>query len=489
MLPFKTLLTVNKKNSTPVYLQIANGLVNLIREGIIKPGTALPGSREMAALLKVHRQTVVAAYEELFAQDWVETIPRKGVMVAQHLPDIKARSLKTTTHIPAYAGNAGFAFDKIPGPPLPAMNAEGYRLFINDGFPDSRLAPVELLMREYKSLFNNPAMKRMVMYGSPAGSPNLRTEMVRFLSDTRGLNINVGNVMMTHGAQMAIFIAARMILKPGSTVITGESNYFLATTIFQQFGAKVIRVSVDENGLDVDEIAKVCKKKRPDLLYVIPHHHHPTTVTMSAERRMKLLELIREYKLPVIEDDYDFDFHYNSSPVLPLASSDHGGRVIYIGSLTKSLSTSIRIGYLVATEDFVREAILFRRMMDMRGDNLMEEALAVLFKNGDMVRHLKKSVKLYHERRDLFCGLLEKELGGLVSFRKPSGGMAVWARFDARHPLPAISAKAAAKGLFISDGNSYNYGTDSQNALRLGFASLNEKEMKEVVGILKSVMK
>ncbi len=487
MLPFRTLIAISKNSGTPVYLQIANGLVNLIREGIIKPGTALPGSREMAKLLEVHRQTVVAAYEELFAQDWVETVPRKGVMVAQHLPDIKARTLKKTPGIPAYAMNAGFSFHKMPAAVSPIRMGE-YRLLINDGFPDSRIAPVELLMREYKSLFNKPSMKQVLMYGSTAGSPNLRAELGRFLSDTRGLNINVGNIMMTHGAQMAIFIAARMILQPGSTVLVGESNYFMANIIFQQLGAKLIRVPVDENGLDVDEIARICKKKKPDLLYVIPHHHHPTTVTMSSERRMKLLQLIREYKLPAIEDDYDFDFHYNSSPVLPLASADHGGLVVYIGSLTKSLSTSIRIGYLVGTADFIQEAAMFRRMLDTRGDNLMEEALAVLFKNGDMVRHLKKSVKLYHERRDLFCNLMEKELGELVSFRKPAGGMAVWARFHKRNPLPAIAAKAAAKGLYISDGASYNYQTDSQNALRMGFASLNEKEMEEAFSILRSVM-
>ena len=187
--------------------------------------------------------------------------------------------------------------------------------------------------------------------------------------------------------------------------------------------------------------------RKPAMLYIIPHHHHPTTVTLSAARRMKLLSLIREYKLPVIEDDYDYDFHYARSPILPLASADHDGYVIYIGSITKCFASSIRMGYLVATEDFVNNAAQLKRMIDIRGDVLLEESLAILFNNGDMQKHLKKSLKIYQQRRDLFCDLLEKEFKGKLSFIKPSGGMSVWVRFDKRYPLQKISEKASGAGI------------------------------------------
>jgi GntR family transcriptional regulator/MocR family aminotransferase len=203
---------------------------------------------------------------------------------------------------------------------------------------------------------------------------------------------------------------------------------------------------------------------------------------------MKLLELIRRYRLPVIEDDYDYDFHYSGGPILPLASADHEGNVIYIGSLAKSLATFVRVGYMIAPEHFINEAALMRRMIDIRSDNLLEEALAVLFRNGDMQRHLKKSVKLYHDRRNHFCSLLEQELKGIVQFQQPAGGMAVWAQFHKKYPLPAISARASAKGLLISNGSSYSYGTVNHNALRMGFASLNEKEQQEAIAILKAVV-
>jgi GntR family transcriptional regulator/MocR family aminotransferase len=488
MLPFSTLLSINKTSAMPVYQQIANGLIGLIRDGVIKPGAALPGSREMAQLLQVHRKTIVAAYHELFTQDWITTIPRKGVIVSERLPEIKPRTFKAAAKIPAYAGNTGFTFNKIGSYPATPARPGEHRLIINDGFPDYRISPVDLLIREYRSLFHSPAVKHHATYGGMAGPLSLRNELTQFLTETRGLNIGPQNVLLTHGAQMAIYIAARLILQPGATVLVGEPNYFMADMIFQQFGAKLVRIPLDENGIDVDAIASICRQKKPALLYIIPHHHHPTTVTLSADRRMKLLELIRRYRLPVIEDDYDYDFHYSGGPILPLASADHEGNVIYIGSLAKSLATFVRVGYMIAPEQFINEAALMRRMIDIRSDNLLEEALAVLFRNGDMQRHLKKSIKLYHDRRNHFCNLLEQELKGIVQFQQPAGGMAVWAQFHKKHPLPAISARAAARGLLISNGSNYSYGTVNHNALRMGFASLNEKEQQEAIAILKAVV-
>ncbi|WP_315818655.1 aminotransferase class I/II-fold pyridoxal phosphate-dependent enzyme [Paraflavitalea speifideaquila] len=148
------------------------------------------------------------------------------------------------------------------------------------------------------------------------------------------------------------------------------------------------------------------------MVYVIPHHHHPTTATLSADRRMQLLELVRQYKLAVIEDDYDFSFHYDSAPILPLASTQHGGCVIYIGSVTKVLTPSVRVGFMIAPEIFIKQATYLRRMIDSRGDNLMEAALANLMKNGDIGRHIKKSNKIYLQRRDFFVRCWTKTYQG-----------------------------------------------------------------------------
>ncbi len=275
-----------------------------------------------------------------------------------------------------------------------------------------------------------------------------------------------------------------MILQPGSTVIVGDLNYVLADRLFEQMGAKLIKVKVDENGIDVDEIENICKKSPPGLLYIIPHHHHPTTVTLSKERRIKLLEIIRQYRLPVIEDDYDYDFHYENSPILPLASADHGGYVIYIGSISKTLAPTIRLGYLIAGEDFIWQASMFKRLVEIRGDVLFEESVAHLFNTGEMQRHLRKSVKLYKERRDVFCDMLNACMGDLIHFNRPNGGMAVWATVTPEYSIPDLARRLKAeKGIYMNDGSLYKY-KDDVNGIRLGFASLNTDEMQKFIDAL-----
>jgi GntR family transcriptional regulator/MocR family aminotransferase len=488
MIPYKSLVQLNKNRSTALYLQIANSIVNLIREGVIRPGTFLPSSREMADILSVHRKTVVAAYTELSSQDWTTTVARKGIMVSKQLPELKPRSFKIPASLSAYKNGPTNFFNKINGATPHKVNRNIYRYIINDGFPDPRIAPFDALFRQYRLLFNRPFPDRQIMYGDNAGSLHFRQSLSEFLSGSRGLNIEASNLLVTRGAQMAIYIAARMLLKPGSKVIVAEPNYGMANSIFEQIGARLIKVPVDINGIDINEIKKICRKNRPDMLYVIPHHHHPTTVTLSAARRMELLSIIREFRLPVIEDDYDYDFHYARSPILPLASADHGGYVIYIGSITKTFASAVRLGYLVAPEDFVVHAAHLKKLIDIRGDVLLEESFAMLIDNGDMQKHLKKALKAYQQRRDLFCEGLKNELKGKLYFTKPAGGMSVWATFDKRYPLREVSQKVAKQGLFMSDGSTYNTGGTNYNALRMGFASLNEKEIHAVIEILKKSM-
>lgn len=487
-LKYSELITINRDSDTAVYLQIAAGLINIIRERLVLKGSMLPSSRQLAEMLNVHRKTVNAAYDELSASGWVQPVPRKGIMVSVNTQDLTPlgfnQSLKAK---PYHSINKDF-FLKIRANEAKKTIANNYHTVVNDGFPDARIAPVDMLMKQYYTFLKKSHIQGQFMLGDITGSYNLRKEIAVFLTETRGLNIDTEHVLITRGAQMAIYIAAQMIIKPGDTVIVGEPGYFMANRIFKHFGATLIHVKVDEQGIDVDAISKICEKKRPNLLYVIPHHHHPTTVTLSADRRLKLLSLIRKYELPVIEDDYDYDYHYNKSPILPLASADHNGYVLYIGSLTKSFASALRIGYLVAGAALIWQAAALREMIDIRGDILMEEALAALYKNGHMQKHLNKAVKTYRQRRDHFCNLLSTELNDAVSFDKPSGGMSVWVKFNTGYNLPEIAYKAAKNGIYMNDGIMYNTGNTNYNALRMGFASMNEMEMEELVKTLKTII-
>lgn len=470
------LLQIDRNASPAVYEQLANGLIKLIRNGVLKPGTKLPSIRQLAAALDIHPRTVVAAYEEMSAQDWIYSKPRSGMVVSENLPDLKPRTFRST--LPAVLQKPA-AKEQDPH--------RKYKYVINDGFPDHRIAPVEQLLKLQRQAFYDDDAERYSMYTDVRGSVRLRNVLSGHLSSSRGIVMTPDMLLLTRGAQMAIYVAAAALIKPGDEVLVGDPGYRLATAVFEQLGARITYIPVDTEGIDVDLIEKACRRKFR-LLYIVPHHHHPTTVTLSAARRMKLLSLIRKYKFYTIEDDYDYEFHYTHRPILPLASAEHEGHVLYIGSITKNLAASMRLGYLVAGDAFIRRAAAIKKLMDLRGDLLFEEALAAMFEDGTMHRHIRKSLKLYQERRDLFCALLERELGEYISFKVPDGGMAVWVQFTRKVKLSVIAEKAAAAGLKMSDGSSYDAAGKQLNGLRMGFAAMNEREMKKVVAILRKIL-
>ncbi|HJP63692.1 MAG TPA: PLP-dependent aminotransferase family protein, partial [Mucilaginibacter sp.] len=348
---------------------------------------------------------------------------------------------------------------------------------------------IDLLVREYRRFGNYRFTSKYLMYGPEQGSENLRNELARFLSETRGLQVGPESILITKGVQMAMYLAAQVLLSKGDTVIAADPGYPGANEIFEHAGAQMAFVPVDEHGIDLDAVEAICKKKKVKLLYVIPHHHRPTTVTLSSDRRMRLLELAMKYRFAILEDDYDYDFHYSSSPILPLASADYYGSVIYVGSFCKTIAPGIRIGFVVAPQNLIVQLTRLRRMIDRQGEQLLEEAMANLLKSGDISRHLKKANKIYHERRDTLCRLLTGQLEEYISFKTPDGGFAIWAKYQGELNAPSISRHAAAMGLSINDGSDYYHATPDQTHVRIGFASLNLKELEQAVDILNRAVK
>jgi GntR family transcriptional regulator/MocR family aminotransferase len=484
----KELIILDHQADTPIYLQITNGFIHNIRSGTLRKGLRLPGSREIAELLGINRMTMVAAYDELQAQGWIEMQPRKGTFIKKDLPVLSPKKIGSPEQPFTIPADPLFNFDKKKIIPVTASEyPETGKLIFNDGFPDSRLAPVEELIRSMRSFAKLAVHRKYLMYGGAQGSPLLRGTLAEFLSDTRGIPVTPRNILITRGAQMGIYIAASIVLDPGDHVIVGEPGYAGANLTFQQLGIRTLSVPMDEDGINIDAVEKLCRTKKIRMVYVIPHHHNPTTVTLTPERRIRLLELSSKFKFAIIEDDYDYDFHYSSKPMMPMASLDRQGTVIYIGTLTKTLAPAIRVGFMVAPENFIRHATSLRKALDTQGDSLIENAIAGLYKDGTITRHIKKSVKLYKERRDHLCGMLQKELGSHISFKTPEGGMSVWAQFP-RVDLTKLSRSALNKGLIIKDGTEYDTPTRKYNSVRLGFASLNFKEQEEAVDILKGLV-
>ncbi len=492
MLPFTSLLQIDKALSVPVFVQVSNQLGQLIRAGTLAPGQRLPGTRQLADLLNLNRQTIVAAYDEGIAQGWLESRIGSGTFVATYRQETKPHVLPISNKndLPQKTNTTniqpGYAFETPHFLTRPVLtNQAGLRL--DDGFPDVRLAPMDELSRAYRSYFRWGNPQEHFGYGDTKGHPLLREQLSIHLNETRGLQTTPDNVLITRGSIMGLHLTSQVLLRPGDVVITGETNWAGATMNFQNAGALVQTVPVDQHGLDMDTLETVCQDQSIRLVFVTPHHHYPTTVTLRADRRVRLLQLADQYGFAILEDDYDYDFHYLSRPILPLASADRRGMVIYVGSLTKSVAPAFRVGYVVAPTAVIDELARLRRIIDRQGDPMLEFAIGQLIKTGEINRHFRKALRTYNARRDRFCDLLSTELPGVIQFNKPDGGMAVWATFDPAVDMDLLAQRAGRAGLFLSSGVAHNPPGRQLNGTRLGFASSTEEELEKSVGILKKV--
>ena len=488
MFPYKTSFQLDRKSKQALYLQLSNQFIALIKERKLIPETKLPGSRTLSELLNVHRKTVVACYEELLLQGWVESIPKKGTFINANLPELHQQEFLLKTNVSSKT-NIGFQFykDKSLERVFPEIN-EGF-MYLNDGISDARLTPTEDIARTYRRICSKKEIYKEMSYGSLFGNEKLRITLANYLNKTRGLNIDKENVLITRGSQMGIYLSSKLLLKEGDVIVVGQTNYGSADTNFLQRTTNLVRVSVDENGLVTDEIEQICKKNPIKAVYVTSHHHHPTTVTLSAERRIHLLNLAKEYNFAIIEDDYDYDFNYNHSPILPLASHDINGNVIYIGSVCKTVAPVFRIGYVVAPKEFVNEAANQRRFIDRQGDALLELTFEDFIKSGDLDRHIKKVMKVYKARRDLFCQLLKEHFSTFFSFETPKGGMAVWVTLNRNYSWKTIAEIANKHKLEIGEWERYDIAKTGHNSIRIGFASYDEDEICELINRLFKTMK
>jgi len=479
MFPYKTSISFDRKNKQALYLQLSKQIIELIKTNRLPSKTKLPGSRTLSVLLGVHRKTIVACYEELLLQGWVESIPKKGTFVHRNLPELQQQDyINTVKNISKKS--VGFTYYKNSNLKNTQVIPSGY-MSINDGVSDSRLTPVNEIARIYRRLTSTKEAYRHLVYGSVYGNEKLRLVLAEYLNKTRGLHISKDNILITRGSQNGIYISSQLLLKKDDIVIVGSTNYSAADATFQNQEAKILRVSVDENGLLTNEIEQLCKKHIVKSVYVTSHHHHPTTVTLSAERRIHLLNLAKEYHFAIIEDDYDYDFNYNHSPILPLASHDANGNVIYIGSVCKTVAPVFRIGYLIASKEFVDEAAAYRRIVDRQGDALLELTFAEFIENGDLDRHIKKVLKVYKSRRDFMCSRLNKRFADYFEFETPKGGMAIWLQLHKKYSWERVFELALKNKLCIGDWRRYDPENTKHNAIRLGFAAYNEEEIEQLI--------
>ena len=477
MLPFQNLIQIQRKADLPIYIQIVNQLIQLIQKGQLRAGTKLPGSRKLASLLEVNRNTTVRVYEELEAGGWIDLIPHKGAFVVDSIPDYRMQEWKED---PDLKMTAPFEFYDFPNltPPRKSRITIGF----DDGLPDVRLAPVDDLAKAYRKALLRLADDQNLRYSDGLGNIRLRNALAEMLNATRGMNVQKEHILITRGTIMAIYLAMATTIRPRDKVIVGAQNYSTANMLIRHFGGELCTVPVDEKGIVVDAVELMVKKQNIRAIYVTSHHHHPTTVTLSPDRRLRLIQLAYQYGFAILEDDYDFDYHYDNTPVLPLASHDTEGMVLYFGSFTKTIAPAFRVGYLVASANLIQRLSKLRKILDRQGDLVLEEAIADLIEDGTIRRHLRKSWRIYKKRRDICSAYLKSEVGNVFDFQVPKGGLAIWTKVDLAFPLDKLREKAQRVDLHLFDPSFES--AQSLNACRLGFASLNEQELSKSIDVL-----
>jgi GntR family transcriptional regulator/MocR family aminotransferase len=471
--------TLERRRGVPLFQQIARAITTDIRRGRLRPGDALPGTRTLARALGVQRLTAVAAFDDLVAEGWIINQRARGAFVSTDLPDPRPRRF-TSPELPIkMAERTGFDLLPAPDPELPHDVSLG-SLLLAPCRPDVRLVPGKVIGRAVRRAMSM-ASGSLLSYGPPEGHARLRKAVSAMLAATRGLTAGPENVCITRGSQMALTLLARSLIRPGDVVAVEQLGYRSAWESFRLAGAKLIGIPVDGEGLQVDALERAVGEHDVRAVYVTPHHQFPTTVTMSAARRLKLLDLARTHRIAIIEDDYDHEFHYEGRPVLPLASADRFGVVAYVGTFSKVLAPALRIGYVVAPLPLIERIAAHRSHIDIQGDQVLEYAVGELLEEGEIQRHIRRVRREYRVRRDTLVAALRDHLGGHLTFDVPAGGIALWVRASKGIDVDAWASSATRRGVVVVTGASYTLDGRPHPFMRLGFAPLNIKELRESV--------
>lgn len=482
-IPYLNFIHLDRNQQTAIYLQLAQQLINAIQRGYLPAGAKLPGSRTLGELLHVHRLTVVKTYEELETRGWVETRPNKGTFV---LTDNKTHSAHqhypTPISLAKYPDKAGFQFAKSHILDNP-FEYSPHLLQFNDGVADIRLNQFDQLSHLYSASMRRKSTLRKWDKYTPEGSTYFREQLANYLNYSRGLHISKDNLLITRSTEMSLYIISKLLLLHDDTVLVGELSNFTANMIFKDAGANIETIPVDHDGINIEALKSKLREKKIRIIYVTPHHHYPTTVALSPERRIELLKLAHEFGFIILEDDYDYDFQYEKGTAMPMASADINGMVIYIGTFGKSLAPSFRAGFVVAPHNLMEELQKYIGLIDRQGDVFLEQVLGEMIEEGNIHRFLKKSLKIYKERRDHLCNILDNEFADTISYQKPSGGLAIWLAWKRPLSLLHLSANCNNDGLFIPKNILYQ--NRSTTAIRLGFGHLSTEEMNKSMEILK----
>ena len=484
---FPPLVAIDRRSARPLYRQVYDGYREAIVDGRVRPGQRLPSTRALAAELRISRITVLSAFEQLVAEGYFESRVGAGTVVARSLPDElrpprpqdPARAPRGR-HRPRRLLPRGSSIRvREPEPWLGGWGAFRVSQPAVERFPVAVWS--SLLARHSR----NP-LARMLNYGDPMGHRPFREAVATYLRTARAVRCEPDNVMVVSGSQQALAITARVLLEPGHHVWVEEPGYRGARDVLSMAGARLAPVPVDQEGLDVTAGMAVCARARA--AYVTPSHQYPLGMTMSASRRLQLLDWARRTGAWVIEDDYDSEYRYESFPIGALQGLDRDARVIYIGTFSKMLFPSLRCGYLVIPLDLVPRFVAVREAMDIFPASLPQAALTDFINEGEFGRHLRRMRALYADRRATLVEALGQELGSDLSVIGEAAGMHLAVTARGRWPDHGVALRAAHRGLWVMPLSSCYLGKPTRRGLVLGYGGTTAAEIPSAVHRLRRVI-
>ncbi|MGW4563703.1 MocR-like pyridoxine biosynthesis transcription factor PdxR [Streptomyces sp. NPDC004561] len=448
--------------------RIYQALLAGIRDGRLRPGDRLPPTRTFARSLEVSRNTVAAAYERLTADGFLVARVGDGTFVAAEAPLAQRDREPTAAAIRPRAD-----WTSTPTPTSSQQDVPRYDFRV--GIPDASLFPFgtwrRLVTSELRLKANSPGL-----YAEPSGHPQLREAVSRYTGLSRSVRSGPDDVLITNGAQQAFDLIGRVLITPGDIVAVEEPGYPPARDLFASLGARVTGVPVDAEGLVVDRLPPTAQ-----LIYTTPSHQFPLGTSMSLARRAALLSWARERDAVIIEDDYDSEFRFSRRPLEPLQSLDTAGRVLYVGTFSKTMLPGVRIGFIVAPPTLRSALRAAKQLSDGYGQIASQAALARFINEGHLAQHIRKAARAYQYRHDTIIRIVEQDFADQLQLLPSSAGLHVCARLCSGDPTVPLAVAAAARecGLAIEPLSHYCRTNPAQAGFVLGFGAARPDTIEE----------
>jgi GntR family transcriptional regulator/MocR family aminotransferase len=482
-LPFPA-VSLDTSSAEPLHRQLYFGVREAILDGRLRPGLRLPSSRILAREIGVSRNTVLAAFEQLSAEGYLDGRVGAGSFVSRRLPE-EALLARVPGH--RRAGEPA----RAPGPSRRGVQLAslGHGLGrprpFAPGLPELERFPFEewskLLARRWRT-----PKREFLVGGAPAGYRPLREAIADYLSSARAVACHAEQVIVTSGTQQALDLATRVLIDPGDPIWVEEPGYPATAAALTAAGARLVAVPVDGEGLSV--AAGRAAEPAARMVCISPSHQFPLGVTMSLQRRLELLEWARAADGFVLEDDYDSEYRYAGRPLAALQGLDHDGRVIYLGTFSKVMFPGLRIGYMVVPEHLVDPFLAVRGLIDAHPSSIAQAALADFIAAGHMAAHIRRMRVLYGARQAALLEALGARLGGLLRLEAAAAGMHLVGRLAAGLEDVAIARAARAAGVEAPALSGYYRTEPAAQGLVLGYAGVPERDLLPAVERLARVL-